>query len=106
MSETEIRVRNKAQQGCDTANFKLEHLNNQFQACSSLEEIKVIRAKCAILVRILRHLEPYPLENKAAYAPRLHAYVDETVAEFRIKMDEASWRCNSKLSALKLFVGK
>jgi hypothetical protein len=57
MSETEVRVRTKAQQGCDTATFKLEHLNNQFQACSSMEEIKVIRAKCAILVRLLRLLE-------------------------------------------------
>jgi cyclophilin family peptidyl-prolyl cis-trans isomerase len=85
MSETEIRVRTKAQQGCDTAVFKLEHLNNQFQACASLEEIKVIKAKCAILVRILRLLEEYPIENKASYTPRLHAYVDETVADFRIK---------------------
>lgn len=57
MSETEVRVRTKAQQGCDTAIFKLQHLNNQFQACSSLEDIKVIRAKCAILVRLLRLLE-------------------------------------------------
>jgi hypothetical protein len=32
--------------------------------------------------------------------------VDETVAEFRIKLDEASWRCTSKLNALKFFVGK
>jgi hypothetical protein len=78
-------VRTKAQQGCDTAVFKLEHLNNQFQACASLEEIKVIKAKCAILVRILRLLEEYPIENKASYTPRLHAYVDETVADFRIK---------------------
>ncbi len=57
MSETEVRVRTKAQQGCDTSIFKLQHLNNQFQACSSLEDIKVIRAKCAILVRLLRLLE-------------------------------------------------
>lgn len=57
MSETEVRVRTKAQQGCDTSIFKLQHLNNQFQACSSLEDIKVIRAKCAILVRLLRLLD-------------------------------------------------
>lgn len=54
MSETEMRVRAKAQQGCDTAIYKIEHLNHQFQACSSLEDIKVIRAKCAIFVRLLK----------------------------------------------------
>lgn len=71
MSETEMRVRSKAQQGCDTAIYKIEHLNHQFQGCASLEDIKglhffarclalrftlklaVIRAKCAIFVRLL-----------------------------------------------------
>lgn len=106
MSETEMRVRSKAQQGCDTAIYKIEHLNHQFQACSSLEDIKVIKAKCAIFVRLLKILEPYPVESKSSYVPRLHTYVDETVAEFRIRMDQACWRINSKLTALKFFVGK
>jgi hypothetical protein len=46
------------------------------------------------------------LEPKASYTPRLHAYVDETVAEFRVRMDQATWRLISKLTQLRLFVGK
>lgn len=61
---------------------------------------------CARLCAALQILEPYPIENKASYVPRLHTYVDETVAEFRIRMDQAGWRLVSKLTALKFFVGK
>ncbi len=50
-------------QGCDTAVYKVDHLNHQFQACQSLEDIKVIKPKCAIFVRLLRLLEPYPIEK-------------------------------------------
>lgn len=106
MSEAEVRVRQKAQQGCETVVYKLDHLNHQFQACSSLEEIKVIKPKCAIVVRLLRVLEPYPIEEKGAYVPRLHQYVDETVAEFRIRMDQAVWRITSKMTRMRLFVSK
>lgn len=67
---------------------------------------QVIKPKCAIIVRILRILENYPIEDKAAYVPRLHTYVDEVVAEFRIRMDQAVWRLESKLTALRFFVGK
>ena len=66
----------------------------------------MIKPKCAIIVRILRILEPYPIEDKAAYVPRLHTYVDETVAEFRIRMDQAVWRISSKLTRMRFFVGK
>jgi hypothetical protein len=46
------------------------------------------------------------MENKASYTPRYHTFVDETVAEFRVRMDQATWRLISKLNQLKFYVSK
>eukprot|EP01091_Cochliopodium_minus_P011538 TRINITY_DN3297_c0_g1_i1.p1 TRINITY_DN3297_c0_g1~~TRINITY_DN3297_c0_g1_i1.p1 ORF type:complete len:163 (-),score=31.93 TRINITY_DN3297_c0_g1_i1:584-1051(-) len=102
----EDKLRKVSVEGAKKAVWKLTHLNMIFQNCVTLEDIKEVRSRCYIVVNCLQILNKYPIETKDSFNPRLHKNVEQTVIEFRIKMDQALWKIISKVKQLSWVLGK